>query len=227
MVGLSNEQLLEFTSTPVLDSEDKSKLLAALNMSRDNLLKGIHVFRAHSQTELLAVLNNITLYIKSHPKIRLVVIDSIAFHFRQDLQDKACRTRLLSLIAQTLNQNAFQSHIAVVVINQMTTKIEKSLIQGHTVQSTVVPALGEVWFHSVANRIILSWRRDVHSLFDYENDEERVATLVKSSYRPSGEAVYVINEYGVRDYKRQRSNDEGIGGTQDTDVDYVKKSKQM
>ena len=131
-------------------------------------------------------------YLEAHPKVRLIVIDSIAFHFRQDLQETSARARVLSLLAQRLNQCAFTHNTAVVVTNHMTTKIDRSS------SSSTVPALGELWFHSVTNRVILKWRVDktVH-----ESEDERIAVLVKSSYRPCAEASYIVCEQGIRDFK--------------------------
>ena len=57
--------------------------------TRDRLLAGIHVFRAHDQTELLAIVAGLSAFVAQRPAVRLVVLDSVAFHFRQDLQDAA------------------------------------------------------------------------------------------------------------------------------------------
>ena len=57
--------------------------------TRDRLLAGIHVFRAHDQTELLSIVANLPAFLAQRAAVRLVVLDSVAFHFRQDLQDAA------------------------------------------------------------------------------------------------------------------------------------------
>lgn len=142
-------------------------------------------------------------FLETHAKVRLIVIDSIAFHFRQDLQETSARARVLSLVAQRLNQSAFTHNTAIVLTNHMTTKIDKGT------SSSTVPALGELWFHSVTNRLILKWRTEKAM---HESCDERVALLVKSSYRPCAEASYIVCELGVRDYKitsgrNEKSND--------------------
>ena len=43
---------------------------------------------------------------KKKKKIRLVVVDSIAFHFRHEISDMAKRARILSQLAQDLNRLA-------------------------------------------------------------------------------------------------------------------------
>jgi RecA/RadA recombinase len=57
--------------------------------------------------------------------VKLVVIDSIAFPFRQDQQgqDSAQRSRQLSSLSQDLYRNALQKRVAVVVVNHVTTKV--------------------------------------------------------------------------------------------------------
>lgn len=47
------------------------------------------------------------------PQVKMIVIDSIAFHFRQDFQDMAQRTRVLAEMAQNLMQLAEDRDLAV------------------------------------------------------------------------------------------------------------------
>eukprot|EP01038_Epipyxis_sp_PR26KG_P006477 gene6477-8909_t len=84
-----------------------SQLSAAEIMTTEKFLQGIHVYRVHEQAEQIAVINQLYSFIKSSPnKIRLIIIDSIAYHFRQDLSDHIGRSRLLSTISQTLHKIA-------------------------------------------------------------------------------------------------------------------------
>ncbi len=46
-------------------------------------------------------------------QVKLIVIDSIAFHFRQDFQDMAQRTRVLAEMAQKLMHLAEEEDLAV------------------------------------------------------------------------------------------------------------------
>ena len=52
-------------------------------------------------------------FLQQHPRVRLVVIDSITFHFRQDFADMAARTRQLAQMAQALMQLAGRQEVAV------------------------------------------------------------------------------------------------------------------
>ena len=46
-------------------------------------------------------------------QVKLIVVDSLTFHLRQDLQDMAHRTRLLAQLAQDLMRLAEERGIAV------------------------------------------------------------------------------------------------------------------
>lgn len=70
----------------------------------------------------------------------MVVVDSVAFHFRHGASsvDFAKRARLLAAMSQKLNELASKQALAVVLLNQMTTKISHN-----SNSSRLVPALGE------------------------------------------------------------------------------------
>ena len=53
------------------------------------------------------------LQVASHPAVKLVVIDSVAFHFRRDFADMVLRTRLLNGMAQNLLKLARSRQLAV------------------------------------------------------------------------------------------------------------------
>ena len=72
--------------------------------------------------------------------------------------------------------------------------------------SKKVPALGEYWNHSVSNRILLKWRDEDSNIQQQQQQQqqhhhlggqgvdltnlERIASVMKSSYRPSAEVRY-------------------------------------
>ncbi|KFM58682.1 DNA repair protein RAD51-like protein, partial [Stegodyphus mimosarum] len=76
---------------------------------------------------------------------------------------------------QTLVKVANQHKVAVVLTNQMTTKIDGDE------SSHLVPALGESWGHACAIRLILSW-----------TDKKRMAYLLKSPSMAEAKAQYTI-----------------------------------
>ncbi|CAN0411615.1 unnamed protein product, partial [Scytosiphon promiscuus] len=52
-------------------------------------------------------------FLAAHPEVKLVVMDSVAFHFRHAFQDMSVRTRMLSRMAQQLNEVAQKHSLAV------------------------------------------------------------------------------------------------------------------
>ncbi|KAJ3183980.1 DNA repair protein rad51c [Gaertneriomyces sp. JEL0708] len=154
----------------------------------DDFLAHVYVFRVHGYLEEVALMNQLDEFLKNHKNVRLIVIDSIAFHFRQSFTDMGLRTRLLNGMAQTLRRVADQYNIAVVLTNQMTTKINRAANSSGTDSTTLVPALGSSWGHACTNRIILYWQRDI-----------RCATLVKSPNLQERTVQYDITPDGVRD----------------------------
>ena len=174
----------------------------------------------------MTTINHLSAFLKLHTKIRLIVIDSIAFHFRQDLNDTTARSRMLSSVAQTLNLLAFDHNLGVVVVNHVTTRFERTNIAASTAgrgadaeddsgnvgfpltgangsnsiavssMQRLVPALGEQWSHCITNRIMLHW----HPISAGQGGGmQRMAALVKSPSMPFASASYCVNEKGIRD----------------------------
>ena len=51
--------------------------------------------------------------LKENGRVRVIVVDSVAFHFRRDFADMILRTRLLNGMAQTLLRLASEHELAV------------------------------------------------------------------------------------------------------------------
>lgn len=166
------------------------------HFSLEYILGSIHYYRIHDYVEQIALVNILPNILQQNPKIKLIVIDSITFHFRHDFDDFKLRSRLLSSMAQSLSSVATQFDTAVcffkilvfltpfvqvVVMNQMTTKF------GQGQESELIPALGEGWGHCCSNRIILSWK-----------DGTRYATLQKSSSKKQDSVPYKVTQDGIR-----------------------------
>lgn len=145
-----------------------------------SFLDNIFYFRICTYTEQIAVINYLEKFISEHKDVKVVVIDSITFHFRQDFEDMALRTRLLSGMALKLMKLAKKFNLAVVLLNQVTTKYTEGSFQ-------LALALGDSWAHAATNRIILYW-----------NGNERYAYIDKSPSLPSASAAYAVTGRGIR-----------------------------
>ncbi|KAL1349526.1 hypothetical protein HN51_026045 [Arachis hypogaea] len=151
-----------------------------VKMHPNSILENIFCFRVCSYTEQIALVNYLDKFIEEHKDVKMIIIDSVTFHFRQDFEDMALRTRLLNEMALKLMKLARKFCLAVVLLNQVTTKY----IEG-SYQLTL--ALGDSWSHSCTNRIILFW-----------NGDERHAYIDKSPSLKSASAAYSVTTRGIR-----------------------------
>ncbi|XP_057726145.1 DNA repair protein RAD51 homolog 3 isoform X1 [Arachis stenosperma] len=151
-----------------------------VKMHPNSILENIFYFRVCSYTEQIALVNYLDKFIEEHKDVKIIIIDSVTFHFRQDFEDMALRTRLLNEMALKLMKLARKFCSAVVLLNQVTTKY----IEG-SYQLTL--ALGDSWSHSCTNRIILFW-----------NGDERHAYIDKSPSLKSASAAYSVTTRGIR-----------------------------
>ncbi|KAE8679505.1 DNA repair protein RAD51-like protein 3 [Hibiscus syriacus] len=145
-----------------------------------DILENIFYFRICSYTEQIALINYLDKFIYEHKDVKVVVVDSVTFHFRQDFDDMALRTRVLSGLALKLMNLAKKFSLAVVLLNQVTTKHTEGSFQ-------LALALGDSWSHSCTNRIVLYW-----------NGNERFAYIDKSPSLRSASAAYSVTGRGIR-----------------------------
>ncbi|XP_069154258.1 DNA repair protein RAD51 homolog 3 isoform X2 [Solanum lycopersicum] len=151
-----------------------------VNMHPKDFLENIFYFRVCSYTEQIAVVNYLEKFISEHKDVKVVIIDSITFHFRQDFDDMALRTRLLGGMALKLMKLAKKFTLAVILLNQVTTKYTEGQYQ-------LTLALGDSWSHACTNRVILYW-----------NGNERYAYIDKSPSVRSAAAAYSVTGRGIR-----------------------------
>lgn len=147
--------------------------------------------RCHDYVELLAELQLMPGFLAEHPRLRLLVIDSVASPFRPLFDEPSQRSRLLSGLAQQLVSMAASRDIAVVTTNQMTTRVQGS-------HSEVVPALGDSWGHAAAIRLLLQWE-----------GSRRLATVLKSPCHSVRTVRYAITSEGFRDAQQTDQSAEG------------------
>ncbi|XP_067570202.1 DNA repair protein RAD51 homolog 3 isoform X5 [Pseudorca crassidens] len=155
---------------------------ALQDFTLENILSHIYYFRCRDYTELLAQVYLLPDFLSEHSKVRLVIVDGIAFPFRHDLDDLPLRTRLLNGLAQQMISLANNHRLAVILTNQMTTKIDKN-------QALLVPALGESWGHAATIRLIFHW----------DQKRSRLATLYKSPSQKDATVLFQITPQGFRD----------------------------
>ncbi|KVH89183.1 DNA recombination and repair protein Rad51, C-terminal [Cynara cardunculus var. scolymus] len=87
-----------------------------------DFLENIFYFRVCSYTEQIALVNYLEKFITEHKDVKVVIVDSVTFHFRQDFDDMALRTRLLSGMALKLMKLARKFSVAELRFKQQKNK---------------------------------------------------------------------------------------------------------
>lgn len=190
----------------------RDRVLSDFPKGVDDFMRHVHVFRVHDYTQQMCVVKRLEEVIRdihgeeeNTRRVRLVVIDSVSFHFRRDFNDMFKRSRVLSEMSQELHRVAKIFDCAVVMTNQMTTKFSRSsgirggrerneMPSSSTKRSNayLVPALGESWSHASTHRIRL------RKIEQHGEDTVRVAQIVKSPNHAPGRAYYKVTPNGVR-----------------------------
>lgn len=189
----------------------------------ENILDGIHVYRVHDEAAQTAVIHSLPAFLKEREEagtpVRVVVIDSIAFHYRCAAlhSDFKSRTRQLAWVAAYLSDLSANYDLAVVAVNQMTTKVGAGVgfsggaDPSEKLDSRLVPALGESWAHSTTTRLLLTVDGGFQAIamgntstgrgsFDGGNATQvRRCRLVKSPHKAAGTAAFQVLEQGIRD----------------------------
>ncbi|XP_054713249.1 DNA repair protein RAD51 homolog 3-like [Uloborus diversus] len=175
------QRFVQIANSAIMKCKSQSANIGTLSV--ENFLKNVYYYPCKSYPEVIARVNLLQEFLESHKKISLIIIDSITFHFRYGFDGNySLRSRLLNGIMQTLVKVANDFKIAVVLTNQMTTRIDGSN------SSHLIPALGESWGHACTHRLIFSW-----------NEKQRKAHLLKSPSMPEANTFYHISKNGFCD----------------------------
>ncbi|MCJ8742168.1 hypothetical protein PDJAM_G00078910 [Pangasius djambal] len=94
-------------------AEDEEQRKALESFSVEKILSGVFLVRCQDHAELLAELHLLHDFLRKRPQVRLVVIDSVAFPFRQELEDLSHRTRILTGFSQQLTHLSAQHGAAL------------------------------------------------------------------------------------------------------------------
>ncbi|KAH8081385.1 P-loop containing nucleoside triphosphate hydrolase protein [Filobasidium floriforme] len=159
-----DEVLVIDTEGSLIPSKFKSAAQVTLSSysstaSVNDVLQGIHLVRATTQIEFLAFCHTIESWLSEHDKVRLVVIDTLSYHFRQPNTDLNLKRRSMDLIKQKLAKASTTYGCAVMVANQMATKIlnaENKPANFDTGDKAVMmPQLGDTWMPPKTIKVVL------------------------------------------------------------------------
>ena len=152
----------------------------------ETILENIHVGRAYNAEHQIGLIKEAEKII-SQNKVRLLIIDSVAAHFRAEYIGKdslAPRAQALMSHAALLTRLADTYDLVILVTNQVMASIDKFV--GATATE---PALGFAWGHRPQTRIFLRKQRGT----------ARIARIIDSPELPELETVFFITERGVED----------------------------
>lgn len=177
-----------------LDTEGTFSVKRVLEMAMANpmgtpgqdFLKSIFVARAFNAQHQVQLINDADTLLKKE-NVRLLVIDSIASHFRSEFHGRDAlveRQQMLMAHAEKLQRYADSYDIAIVTTNQVLASIDKFISGGG-----VEPALGFAWGHRPQTRIFLRKQRGM----------ARVARIIDSPELPEKEATFYVTAEGIRD----------------------------
>lgn len=194
--GLDAEALFIDTNTNFTLSRFREILSASLlrcqkimdvpiRCTEDDALKRLHYVNAFGLENYCSLMYRLPKFIAEHPNIRLIAIDSITFPFKDGISPKQ-RTGILFRQMAELQRIAVQNQIAVVLSNEMSTRV------GLGGPTTVVGALGDAWAHRATARLLLE-----HS--DSGQGPVRHALLLKSNIAKTDVAQFQITSEGIRD----------------------------
>lgn len=159
----------------------------------ETVLRRMHVCRTYDAAEMYSTVKQLDNFLKSHKRVRAIVLDSIAFCFRHEFADNSAqRARVLTDIAATLRRYGTDYDLVVVVTNHMTTRFDRTNENG---VGWLAPALGETWAHQPSTQL----RFERHNASPGSPPLGR-ATLTKSMQQAVGRScLFHINEAGIRD----------------------------
>ncbi|GMK55255.1 hypothetical protein CspeluHIS016_0203110 [Cutaneotrichosporon spelunceum] len=127
--------------------------------SVDEILERIHVMRVATQVQMVAVLHTLGGWLESHPAVKLVVIDTLSYHFRQPSLELTPRKRIMELIKLSVGKAATVRGCAVLATSQMATKLLTAENKRATFETgdraVLMPSLGDLWTTERTVRVAL------------------------------------------------------------------------
>lgn len=162
------------------------EIAVGMGFDPHEVLKNIYVARVLDSKHQMNMVKEIAEMIKEK-SIKLVIVDSIAAHFRTDYVKKDQLIERQQKIMQhgsALSNLAYVHGVAIVVTNQIVANVNSM-----SSSSENTPALGQAWAHRPQTRILL--RKSPGSA--------RIARLIDSPRRVEGEEIFYITANGISD----------------------------
>ncbi len=174
-----------FTSTRV------AQIASERGFEPKKFLENIAVTRTYNSDHLMFLIKNVEKIIRQR-NVKLLIIDSIASHFRAEyIGDNKLvkRQQVVMSLAETLKKLLDKFEIAIVVTNQVIATFDESLFD-----KSPHPALGFAWAHRPHQRLLLRKGRG----------PARIARMYDSSRLPDRECIFFLTERGIDDTEKSQ-----------------------
>ncbi len=153
-----------------------------------NSLENILISRAFNTDHQIKLVRDADKII-SKRNVRVLVVDSVATHFRSEYSSKGAlpqRQQALMRHAEDLQRYADSYELAVITTNQVLANPD-----AYVAGSSVEPALGYAWGHRPKHRMFLRKSRG----------SARIAQVFDSPELPQRECVFFVTPAGIRDHE--------------------------
>lgn len=174
------------------------------------VLEGIRYRRIDSHWLMQAFFMTLEDYLVEHPKINLVVIDSLSSHIRPTL-DSSTRTLMTDTIRSTLYNVCAGGRASVIATTQMSLRLygldHRPTSWSRDAEALLVPQISERWLppDTSASRVLLY----------YDQDGERLARLLSApAATQATDAEFTMDLLGPCDYPSVDANlhcENGLG----------------
>jgi DNA repair protein RadA len=161
------------------------QMAEACDLESDEVLSKIHVARAYNSNHQMLLVDKVKELSKELPA-RLLVVDSLTAHFRAEYIGRgalADRQQKLNKHMHDLLRWSDLNNGVVCVTNQVAAKPDAFF------GDPTRPIGGHIVGHTATFRIYLRKSKG----------PKRIARLIDSPHLPEGEAVFTVNEKGIRD----------------------------
>ncbi|MEA2054109.1 MAG: DNA repair and recombination protein RadA [Candidatus Thermoplasmatota archaeon] len=161
------------------------QMASAYDMNPDEVLKKIHVATAYNSNHQMMLVEKAMEIAKQNP-VRLIVVDSLTGHFRAEYVGRgtlADRQQKLNTHMHTLLKFGRLNNAVICVTNQVSAKPDAFF------GDPTRPIGGHIVGHTAMFRLYLRKSKG----------GKRIARLIDSPYLPEGEAIFMVNEAGIRD----------------------------
>lgn len=182
--GLEGEALFVDTEN-TFRPERIAQMATSLELDPQKTLQHIHVARAYNSNHQMLLVEAAKEKAQEVP-VRLFVVDSLTAHFRAEYVGRgalANRQQKLNKYMHDLQRFADLNNAVVVVTNQVLAN--PALMFGDPTR----PIGGHIVAHTSTFRLYLRKSKV----------PKRIARLVDSPHLPEGEAIFSVNEAGIRD----------------------------